>query len=171
MQVPSFATTLKPMRVAEIQMVRDSFRDVERQAHIAALIFYRRLFSLDPSLRRLFQNDIETQADKLMAKLSQSIDLLDQPTRLLPLLRQLGQQHAGYGVETAHYDVVGKALLGMLEDVIGNAFTPEVRTAWIHVYTVMATTMQRGASPVGRGTTEPSPSPSSISTLNVPAPR
>lgn len=133
------------MRGAEIQIVRESFRSVERQAHIAALIFYRRLFSLDPSLRRLFQNDIETQADKLMAKLSQAIDLLDQPARLHPLLRQLGQQHAGYGVETAHYDVVGEALLGMLEDVLGNSFTPEVRTAWARLYTVMATTMKSGA--------------------------
>lgn len=159
------------MRAAEIQKVRDSFQSVERQAHIAALIFYRRLFSLDPSLRRLFRHDIEAQADKLMAMLGQAIDLLDQPARLDPLLRHLGHQHAGYGVEATHYDLVGQALLGMLEDVLGEAFTLEVRSAWTHLYTVMATTMQRGASPVGRDSTEPSPSPTDISTLNSPAPR
>lgn len=140
------------MRAAEIQKVRNSFQNVERQAHIAALIFYRRLFSLDPSLRLLFQHDIEAQADKLMAMLSQAIDLLDQPARLNPLLRQLGHQHAGYGVETTHYDLVGQALLGMLEDVLGDAFTPEVRAAWTHLYTVLATTMQRGAQVAADGT-------------------
>lgn len=131
---------------AEIQKVRDSFQRVDRQAHIAALIFYRRLFSLDPSLRRLFQHDIEAQADKLMAMLRQAIDLLDHPARLDPILRQLGHQHAGYGVEPTHYDLVGEALLGMLEDVLGDAFTPDVRTAWTHLYSVMANTMQRGAA-------------------------
>jgi hemoglobin-like flavoprotein len=133
------------MRGAEIQRVRESFERVDRQAHIAALIFYRRLFSLDPSLRRLFQHDIEAQADKLMAMLRQAIDLLDQPARLDPLLRQLGHQHAGYGVEVAHYELVGQALLGMLDDVLGDTFTPDVRAAWTHLYTMMATTMQRGA--------------------------
>lgn len=137
--------TLALMRAADIQIVRDSFQTVERQAHIAALIFYRRLFSLDPSLRRLFHHDIEAQADKLMAMLGQAIDLLDQPARLIPLLRQLGHQHASYGVETTHYDLVGQALLGMLEDVLGDAYTPDVRAAWNHLYTVMATNMQRGA--------------------------
>ena len=159
------------MRGGEIQKIRESFQRVDRQAHIAALIFYRRLFSLDPSLRRLFQHDIEAQADKLMTMLRQAIDLLDQPARLDPLLRQLGHQHAGYGVKATHYDVVGQALLGMLSDVLGDAFTPEVRTAWTTLYTVMATTMQRGASPAGRSSTEPSPSPTDISTLNFPAPR
>jgi hemoglobin-like flavoprotein len=145
MQRPSFVSTLTQMRGAEIKRVRDSFQIVERQAHIAALIFYRRLFSLDPSLRHIFGDDIESQADKLMAMLSRTMDLLDQPARLNPLLRQLGHQHSGYGVLTSHYDLVGQALLGMLDDVLGDDFTPEIRDAWTQVYTAMATTMQRGA--------------------------
>jgi hemoglobin-like flavoprotein len=134
------------MRAEEIQWVRDSFQPVERQAHIAALIFYRRLFALDPSLRRLFQADIEAQAQKLMAMLGQAVDLLEQPARLNSILKELGRRHAGYGVQTAHYEIVGEALLGMLDDVLGDRCTPEVRAAWTKLYGLMATAMQRGAA-------------------------
>jgi len=134
------------MRAAEIQCVRDSFQTVERQAHIAALIFYRRLFSLNPSLRRLFQADIEVQAQKLMAMLGQAVDLLEHPARLNSILKELGRRHAGYGVQTAHYELVGEALLGMLNDVLGDRFTPEVRAAWTKLYGLLAAEMRREAA-------------------------
>lgn len=134
------------MRAVEIQRVRDSFLTVERQSHIAALIFYRRLFALDPSLRRLFQADIEGQAQKLMAILGDAVDRLEQPTRLNAILMELGHRHAGYGVQTAHYPIVGEALLGMLSDVLGDGFTPEVRAAWAKLYELLAAAMQRGAA-------------------------
>ena len=46
--------------------LRKTFALVERQSHVAALVFYQRLFELDPMLRPLFKTDIEEQAAKLM---------------------------------------------------------------------------------------------------------
>ena len=51
------------------------------------------------------------------------------------MLLQLGVRHAGYGVQPAHYDTVGAALLDTLQADLGAAFTPELREAWTAMYT------------------------------------
>ena len=43
-------------------LIRKSFAAVESHGSIAALIFYRCLFEIDPDLRALFKGDIEVQA-------------------------------------------------------------------------------------------------------------
>ena len=63
----------------------------------------------------------------------------------MPHVKALGARHAGYGVTVAHYGIVGDALMWTLERGLGDAFTPEVRSAWAKVYGVLAGTMQTGA--------------------------
>ena len=67
------------------------------------------------------------------------LDTLDE---LVPAVKNLGRRHAGYGVTDAHYETVGGALLWTLEKGLGPAFTPDVKSAWTTVYTVLATTMK-----------------------------
>ena len=47
--------------------------------------------------------------------------LLDQPGKLMPVLRRLGERHAGYGVMSGHYDTVGAGLQRTLADALGEA--------------------------------------------------
>jgi hemoglobin-like flavoprotein len=49
-------------------------------------------------------------------------------------------------VKEEHYEVVGDALLKTLQQGLGAAWTPEVETAWIDVYGVLASTMKDAAS-------------------------
>jgi len=60
---------------------------------------------------------------------------------LLPVLRQLGARHGGYGVKASHYATVGTALIRTLEQGLGVAFTDEVRQAWVELYGVISSTM------------------------------
>lgn len=129
-----------------IALVRESFDLIEPIAPQAGALFYVNLFEADPSLKRLFNGDIAAQSAKLMQMVAIAIGRLDQPEVLQPLLRQLGQRHAGYGVQDAHYDTVGTALLKTLYQGLGVAYTPEVEEAWIDVYGVLATTMKEAAS-------------------------
>jgi hypothetical protein len=56
------ARPAKPaLNAREITLLRSSFARIERQSGIAALVFYRSLFTLAPSLRALFRSDIELQ--------------------------------------------------------------------------------------------------------------
>jgi len=126
----------------QIELVQSSFAAVAPMAETAAQIFYNRLFELDPSLRRLFKGDIEEQGGKLMQMLAVAVKGLDHPASLLPALRALGSRHEQYGVRAQDYATVGEALIWTLGRGLSTAFTPEVKEAWVAVYTLVAETMQ-----------------------------
>lgn len=129
-----------------ISLVRESFDLVEPIAPQAAALFYAHLFEADPSLQRLFRGDMEAQGARLMQMIGVAVAKLDEPEVLMPALRQLGRRHAGYGVQDEHYETVGAALLKTLQQGLGAAWTPEVESAWIDVYGVLAATMKDAAA-------------------------
>jgi hemoglobin-like flavoprotein len=135
------------MSPPQVHLIRKSFAELQRHQHVSALVFYRRLFELDPTLRPLFKGDIEEQSRKLMDMLAALISLLESPLGLELELREMGLRHASYGVKEAHYATVGQALMDMLAETLTKDFTPEVREAWVKLYQAVATTMQAGASP------------------------
>ena len=128
-----------------IALVRESFDLVEPIAPQAAAMFYENLFEADPSLQRLFKGDMAAQGSKLMQMVALAVAQLDNPDVLMPALRGLGQRHAGYGVQEAHYDTAGTALLKTLSQGLGVAYTPEVEEAWIEVYGDVAGAMKEAA--------------------------
>jgi hemoglobin-like flavoprotein len=132
----------------QITLVRSSFAAVAPIAEQAAALFYDNLFAADPQLKPLFRTDIGHQGQRLMAMIGAAVGLLDHPGKLMPVLRQLGTRHAGYGVQPRHYDTVGAALLKTLGQGLGEAFTPEVRAAWAAMYMMVAAEMQAAAEPV-----------------------
>lgn len=133
------------MTIEQKHLIRKSFQAVERAPVVAALVFYRRLFELEPRLRPMFKNDIEAQARKLMETLSAAVGMLDSPERLTAELEALGARHVGYGVRDEHYAIVGLALLDMLAEVLGEQFTAETGAVWADLYRIVSETMQRGA--------------------------
>lgn len=153
----SWGYPFRVLTVDQIHLLRRSFDRVEARPVVAALIFYRRLFHRDPSLRALFKTDIEAQAAKLIEMLGCSLSLLEQPTQLADMLERLGARHAGYGVREEHYATVGTALLDMLDEVLGNAFTSPVREAWSSHYGNVADSMMRGARMAGEAGLHPGP--------------
>jgi len=126
----------------QVQLIRQSFALLEPRSRVAALIFYQQVFALDPALRVLFSTDIEVQGRKLMEMLGVAVGLLESPNTLHAVLQDLGRRHATYGVKERHYDTVGTALLTMLQECLGPAFTPAARAAWTALYAAVATTMQ-----------------------------
>ena len=139
------------MTAEQILRLRKSFSLVKRQADVAAFYFYRQLFELDPTLRPLFQTDVELQALKLNDTLDEALDLLDRPIELAATLRELAEQHAEYGVKPGQYATVGTAMISMLEDILGRDFTLETRQAWVAFYQLISGAMlmvaeSRGAS-------------------------
>ena len=134
------------MTPSQVQLVQSSFALVAPIAPQAAVLFYDNLFEADPSLRQLFKGDMATQGDRLMQMIGAAVGLLNQPERLMPVLRSLGARHEAYGVRATHYDTVGAALLKTLGQGLGDAFTPAVHAAWTAMYQVVAQTMQESAA-------------------------
>jgi hemoglobin-like flavoprotein len=134
-----------PMDEHQIDLIRTSFAGVVPIKVQAAAMFYARLFEIAPSLRALFQGDMEEQGAKLMAMLGTAVASLDHLDRIVPAVRALGARHATYGVTEADYAPVGEALLWTLGQGLGEAFTPETEAAWIAAYTLLAGQMQEAA--------------------------
>ena len=61
---------------------------------------------------------------------------------LIPVLQALGKRHANYGVESAHFAVVGEALIWTLADGLGDKFTPEVKEAWLQTWATIVSVME-----------------------------
>ena len=123
-------TTAPAMTSDEITLVQTTFSKVLHIADTAADLFYNRLFKLDPSVRPLF------------ATLKTVVFSLRQLETIVPAIQDLGQRHARYRVEDKHYETVGAALLWALEQGLGADWTPDVKSAWVSAYTLVAKTMK-----------------------------
>jgi hemoglobin-like flavoprotein len=130
----------------QVEMVQQSFRLVEPILDDAAVLFYGRLFEIDPSLQQMFQRPRREQARLLAQTLKVVVNGIDRPAQLRGAVETLGRRHAGYGVRDEHYAVVGEALLWTLEAGLKDKFTSEVRDAWIAAYSWLAFIMQRAAA-------------------------
>jgi hemoglobin-like flavoprotein len=136
----------RPLTARERELVRRSFKQIEPQGDIAALAFYRNLFTAAPSLRPLFHTSIELQGRKFMEALSYTVAALDDPDALMPALEAMGRRHVAYGVKEEHYGPVVQVLLATLKETGGDAFTREVHEAWRRALEFVADAMKRGAT-------------------------
>lgn len=124
-----------------ISDVRSTWKIVEGIAPQAAALFYNNLFEADPSLKPLFKGNMEEQGKKLMQMIGAAVGKLDDLDTLVPILQSLAKRHRGYGVQEPHYGTVGTTLLKTLEQGLGAAFTPQVKTSWATVFGVMSSVM------------------------------
>ena len=129
----------------DISLVRASYALAVRHEQAVADLFYDRLFAVAPHLRALFPADLAEQKGKLMSMVGSAIGGLDD-ARFIPALKALGARHAGYGVTMEHYAIAGDALLWTLQQVLGERFTLNFRSAWIKVYGIIAMTMVAGGA-------------------------
>jgi len=136
------------MEAKTIELVQETFKEVVPIADTAAEIFYDKLFDLDPALKPMFKGDMKEQGAKLMSMIGTAVNGLNNLEAIVPAVQNLGKNHVGYGVKDSHYDTVASALLFTLDKGLGEKFTPEVKTAWTEVYTVLATTMKDAAATV-----------------------
>lgn len=133
------------MQQRDIALVKQSFEKAAGLGEKVAEIFYSELFSIDPSLRKMFAGDMRDQGRKLLSALTLVVRNLDKPDTIVPVAEKLAVQHLDYGVTYEHYTYVGNALLRTLKKGLGADFTPEVRNAWIAAYQLLADVMRAAA--------------------------
>jgi len=118
----------------QVKLVQQSFAKVAPISDQAAVIFYDRLFEIAPQVKAMFPSDLTEQRKKLMATLAVVVNGLSNLESILPTASALATRHVSYGAKAEHYPVVGGALLWTLEKGLGEAWTPEVASAWTAAY-------------------------------------
>lgn len=109
--------------------------------------FYSKLFTDNPTLRKMFPKYMNEQYMKLIDMLSTIVARLDRLDDLTGEIAAMAGRHVQYGVKPEHYRLVGDALLWTLQQGLGNDWNEEVKEAWTKCYTMLAEAMIAASSP------------------------
>lgn len=136
------------MTKERVALVQQTFFKVLPISELAAELFYRRLFEIDPSVRPMFKGTMQEQARKMMEMIGMVVTGVSTPNEIIGFVADLGRGHVEYGVIDAHYDTVRSALIWTLGQGLGSDFTPEVEAAWAEAYDFLAKVMKDAASQI-----------------------
>ena len=129
----------------EADLLRDTFELLAPKADELALRFYDELFERFPAVVPMFSKTTKKkQSAMLVAALKLVIANLDDPEKLVPVLKGMGGKHKGYGAVPEHYGAVAETLLDVMKEFAGKAWTKKVHSAWSDALNLVAETMLGG---------------------------
>ncbi|MDP5009189.1 MAG: NO-inducible flavohemoprotein [Glaciimonas sp.] len=103
--------------------------------------FYRNLFASHPELTNLFNMGNQangSQQQSLAGAVFAYAANIDNLEALGPVVSRIVQKHASVGITAAHYPIVGRHLIGAIQEVLGDAATPPLLAAWDEAYNSLA---------------------------------
>jgi hemoglobin-like flavoprotein len=109
-------------------------------------LFYSKLFTDNPALRKMFPKDMQQQYQKLIDMLNTVVMRIEKLDGLNEDIAAMAQRHVQYGVRPAHYKLIGTALLWTLQKGLGSDWNEEVKNAWATCYKILADTMIKSTS-------------------------
>jgi hemoglobin-like flavoprotein len=138
------------MTPEQIQIVRLTIAQALADRLAVEQEFYRRLFVIAPDLGARFRGQVEQESWKLHDTLALGFGALTDVPLLVATLEGLARHGTARSLSDHHFKAIAQALLGAVEWRIGAAFTPQVRSAWIALFTVAVTVLRRPAAVVHR---------------------
>ncbi|KAB8136251.1 NO-inducible flavohemoprotein [Gracilibacillus oryzae] len=103
--------------------------------------FYQLLFTNHPELKNIF-NQTNQRKGKQPQALANAVYAaaanIDQLENILPVVKQIAHKHRSLNIQPEQYPIVGENLLKAMKEVLGEAATDEIITAWAEAYGVIA---------------------------------
>lgn len=99
--------------------------------------FYTRLFEVQPELRNVFNiaHQKQGQQQEALARAVYAYAAnIEDPQSLTAVLKNIANKHASLGVRPEQYPIVGEHLLAAIREVLGDAATDEIISAWAQAY-------------------------------------
>ncbi|WP_025950606.1 NO-inducible flavohemoprotein [Geobacillus thermocatenulatus] len=134
-------TTTTKLHPKTIEIVKSTVPVLETHGEQITKRFYELMFSNHPELLHIFNHANQKQGRQqraLAAAVYAAARYIDQLDAILPVVRQIGHKHRSLGIKPEQYPIVGKHLLLAIKDVLGDAATDEVITAWAEAYEAIA---------------------------------
>lgn len=128
------STTAKPYIEASVPVLR---------AHGLAITtaFYKNMLDAHPELYNLFNIGNQangSQQQSLASAVFAYAANIDNQAALTPVIERIVHKHVSIGILPSHYPIVGKYLLGAIQEVLGEAATPALMAAWDEAYWLLA---------------------------------
>jgi len=127
-----------------------SSEDLDAKKTAVGVLLFREIFSLAPGALELFSfKDVEDVYESQMLKahgkavvgaVDAAVHLLDDVSKLVPILEELGQFHNKRNIVGAHYDVVGQAVVNVIGSAL-NGLSEAQTNAWVKVYSTIKSVM------------------------------
>jgi hemoglobin-like flavoprotein len=138
---------MKTLSPQEIEILERTLHDLRRDPIRASQIFYTRLFKNDPSLFPLLSGSFDLAGSRLLRTLKAGIGGLKDPGELVGLLTFCARPAIRQRLlDGESMRAVGDALMAMLEEHLGEEFTPDARTVWRSAYLALCRTLENGLS-------------------------
>jgi nitric oxide dioxygenase len=129
------------LSLATLSVVRATAPALAEHAQSITKQFYQLMLTEHPELWAYF-NPAHQQSGRQSMALANAIVAyathIENLAVLLPAVELIAQKHCSLGVQPEHYPIVGKYLLRAIRDVLGDAATDDVLTAWGEAYQLLA---------------------------------
>ncbi|MGZ2506049.1 NO-inducible flavohemoprotein [Rhizobium leguminosarum] len=123
-----------------ITIVKATIPALDEHGAVITAAMYRQLFE-DAEIAALFNQSNQksgTQIHALAAAILAYARNIESLAALGPAVERIAQKHIGYAILPEHYPHVATALLGAIEEVLGQAAAPDVLAAWAEAYWFLA---------------------------------
>ncbi|ALK96249.1 flavohemoprotein [Massilia sp. WF1] len=103
--------------------------------------FYSNMFAEHPELTNLFNMGNQAsgvQQQSLASAVFAYAANIDNAAALGPVVSRIVHKHVSVGIKAEHYPIVGRHLLGAIKEVLGDAATPPLISAWDEAYCELA---------------------------------
>ncbi|MGM9927440.1 MAG: NO-inducible flavohemoprotein, partial [Bacillus sp. (in: firmicutes)] len=124
-----------------ISIIKSTVPVLEVHGQQITSVFYKNLFQSHPELLNIFNTTNQAkgrQPNALANTVYAAAQYIDQLEVLLPAVKQIAHKHRSLAVKPEHYPIVGEFLLAAIKEVLGDAATEEILSAWGEAYGVIA---------------------------------
>ncbi|CAG7623064.1 Flavohemoprotein [Paenibacillus allorhizosphaerae] len=129
------------LRESTIQIIKSTVPVLELHGTDITKRFYHLLFTNHPELLHVFNHANQKQGrqpEALANAIYAAAQHIDKLETILPVVKQIAHKHRSLGIQAEHYPIVGNTLLAAIKDVLGDAATEPILTAWAEAYGIIA---------------------------------
>lgn len=147
-------TSLTFQNVSNVTQSWDALKRVPDYQERSGVLLFKKFFTYEPRALAVYNfakyakvdddffktTSMVLHAKRYIATMDHAVGMLGPSIDMLTeILIELGQQHVKYGVKPAYYPPMGRALLEMMEEILGpEVFTPEIKDSWVDCFQTMA---------------------------------
>lgn len=136
-----FKDYIEMLSAKTIEIVKAITPLVAANAETITRCFYQRMFTANPEVKAYFNQAHQFsggQQKALAGAICAYFTHIDNLEALGPAVELIAQKHCSLGIQPEHYPIVGKNLLEAIQEVMGEAATPEILAAVGEAYGLLA---------------------------------
>ncbi|KXT15175.1 hypothetical protein AC579_3925 [Pseudocercospora musae] len=125
----------------QVRIIRVTASVIKEHGTTVTSLFYKTVLEEYPSLKNVFNHTNQAnnhQAKALAGSLYAYASHIDDLGALSSTFEKICHKHASLYIQPEHYKIVGEGLIRAMGNILGEAFTPEVKDAWEAAYWQLA---------------------------------